>query len=98
MDTNFEPDEVDVEPVAEDEANYGAILLQDLGLSFSEVDFKAGIIEASYYAGMFSTLVTAGVKPSDAFSFISNKQVLANEMRIAELNAETLLKTGASNL
>lgn len=69
--------------------------LDNYATDYDMDEFNKGVVEASYWAGFFVTLVDAGLSPTDAFQMMSNKAVLDHEERIADKNNQTALQISA---
>jgi methylaspartate ammonia-lyase len=55
-------------------------------------EFDKGVVKASYYAGIFQTLVSAGMSADNAYEVVLNEHTSLYNKELAKLNNDTQIE------
>lgn len=59
----------------------------DLG-EFNQKDFKQGILDSSYAAGVITALLNTGVSESFVLDYLLSKESVEHNLKVAQINKE----------
>lgn len=62
-------------------------------LEFNEDEFQKGLKEVSYYCGMYTGLINAGVPVDDATGFLFNHMSMTMNIKISEITANASIES-----
>lgn len=98
QDLAIDPEELQVE----DSSQQPLILVPPLSLStvnlaedieFDEDEFNKGLSIGSYYSGIYTAFVNAGIPVDDCTVFVSNLMNVKMNLSIAEINSKTTIES-----